>query len=323
MVFELNVCSDKENWNQFVRNSPQANIFCTTQFLDTLETAYQLLFVSENKINHLGAVVLKDETGQFVKSADYFFLYQGILYEQRYADARSHSGIPEMLKATDFLLTELEKNYEKILFCLHPKFKDLRSLLWFHYHEPEKGQFRTYLSYTGIIDLSGIPDFENFLKTIRSTRRYEYRKGLKDGLIVESSNDIEKLDYLHRLTFERQGLKRDDKAGKLLRRIAAAALEQKFGELLLCKNKDGETLSATLYLYDDLCGYYLYGANHPEYRNSFSGTLLMLENIKHCQERGLREIDVCGINSPQRGDFKTSFNAEPTPYFTVIWERGK
>jgi len=35
----------------------------------------------------------------------------------------------------------------------------------------------------------------------------------------------------------------------------------------------------------------------------------------------LEEIDFCGVNSPQRGDFKISFNAEIKPYYESTFDR--
>src|SRR5262249_11590621 len=107
----------------------------------------------------------------------------------------------------------------------------------------------------------------------------------------------------------------------LLRSISQAALAHGFGELSTCVSSEGTVTSATLFLFDRRCGYYLVSANDPEYRNSGSGTYLMLENIRRCQEKGLEAVDFVGVNSPNRGDFKTSFNAAPVPYFLLTWER--
>ena len=76
-----------------------------------------------------------------------------------------------------------------------------------------------------------------------------------------------------------------------------------------------------MFLNDHRGAYYLIGANDPEYRHSGSGSYLMLESLRRSQERGLATVDFVGINSPNRGDFKTSFNAVPVPYFVATWER--
>jgi len=48
----------------------------------------------------------------------------------------------------------------------------------------------------------------------------------------------------------------------------------------------------------------------------------MLGNLRSRQAKGLEIVDLVGISSPNHGDFKTSFNAEPVPYFILMWEKG-
>lgn len=321
MSFKLGLCTDKQIWNNFVSRSPQANVFCLTPFLDSLKQNYQLWLVKKNNQIHLGLIMFQKGKGKFTPCPQNFFMYQGLLLASFYKQQVVHRRTIETLKVVDFLLAQLEKGYDKIAFYLHPAFEDLRSFLWFHYHEPKKGQFKVNLKYTGLINLKQFSNFESYLKTIRKVRRYEYHQALKNKLRIGTSQDIEKLDYLHQLTFERQGIKRSKGSSKNLKNITKAALLRGFGELLFCKNTKEKVIGATLYLYDKKCGYYLVGANHPDYRNTGSGTFLMLENIRRCQDRGIHWVDVCGINSPNRGDFKASFNAEPIPYFEVTWEK--
>ncbi len=316
MSLSLTLCTTPSVWDAFVASSPQGNIFCRTAFLDALDVEYDLLFVEENGRPRLGAVVLK-RNGQPIPA---LYPYQGILFDGSSRSMPRHRLVKWTLEVTEFILAEMEHRYNRISFRLHHGLEDLRSFQWFHYHEPELGQFKLDLYYTGLIDLTASPDFETYLTTIRTTRRYEYRKGLREGLTIETSQDIDTLENLYRLTFERQEIKLDTNVVQLVRAITTAAISQGFGELLLCRNATGEAASATLFLHDEHCGYYLIGANHPDYRNTWSGTFLVLENIGRCQTRGLKWVDVCGINSPNRGDFKTSLNAVPVPYFVVTWE---
>lgn len=320
MSLTLKICTDKTRWDGFVSDSPQSNIFCTTQFIDALFIDYDLLIIEENKQILLGVIVLK-KNNKILKSPYSFSMYQGILFSNLINSFPDHKKIKEGLDLINFLLIGMEKRYNLISFSLHYKIEDLRSFQWWHYHELSLGQFKIDLRYTGLINLKDYTDFNDYLGKIRKTRRYEYRQAIKNKLKVERSNDIEKLDYLHQLTFKRQGIVRSENISKNLKNIAKTALSKRFGELLFCNNSKGEATGATLYLYDKKCGYYLIGANHPDYRQTASGTLLMIENIKHCFEKKLVLVDVCGINSPNRGDFKTSFNAKPTPYFEVFWKK--
>ena len=86
---------------------------------------------------------------------------------------------------------------------------------------------------------------------------------------------------------------------------------------MICSTDLGEPVAASLFLLDEIRGYYLIGATNPKFRNYGVGSLVMFEQIKSCLDDGLKEVDFIGINSPQRGDFKTSFNAQSELYFNI------
>jgi GNAT superfamily N-acetyltransferase len=320
MALSLTQCEDRERWGVFVESSPQGNIFCSTPFLDALGEDYDLLLVEENSIPRLGAIVLK-RRGKPLNAPYPFTLYQGILFDGSGLRMPRHSRIKRELLATEFLLAEMEKQYDRISFCLHYAMEDLRSFQWFHYHEQKSGLFTLDLRYTGLLDIEAVKDFESYLATTRECRRDEFRRAQSEGATVEVSNDWDMLDELHRLTFARQGIERSEDEKRLLRAISKAAISRGFGQLLVCRNKEGAVASATLFLFDSRCAYYLFAANDPDYRKTGCGTYLMLEAIRRCIERGLAKVDFVGINSPNRGDFKTSFNAVPTPYFIATWQK--
>ena len=319
MKLNCTMCSDTLQWDRFVNASPQGNIFYQTPFLDALCVEYELCLVEKHGKPTLGAIILKDEAG--LPQFNCFALSHGVFFSLDYTQQAAHKRCHEGLQIVDFLLSELSQRYHQLYFCLPPHFEDLRSFSWFHYHQPEQGQFQINLNYTGIIDLEPFQDFDTYLATVRQSRRYDFRKAIKEGLTVETSDDIGLLKNLYLQTFERQGIEQDPGVVRRMLSITTNALSQEFGELLICRIPNGEAISATVFLYDDRYGYYLIGANNPVYRHTGSGSFLFLESIRRCMDRKLRGVDVCGINSPKRGDFKTSFNAKPTPYFDMKWER--
>jgi hypothetical protein len=69
---------------------------------------------------------------------------------------------------------------------------DLRPFQWHNYHEPDKGQFKIDLRYTGILDLKKYSNFDEYLVSVRSVRRQEYKKA-SQTLKVQFSNDVELL----------------------------------------------------------------------------------------------------------------------------------
>jgi len=315
-------CNDKAGWDAFVSRSPQGNVFCRSGFLDSLGVAYDTWLLRTNGRTQAGAVLLKDSQGNVLAAPYPLSMYHGVLLDEGLVSAQPHRRYKEGLELTAKLLEELERRYSRLSFCLHPGFDDLRAFSWFHYHRRELGMFNIGLNYTGIIDL-GMPDFEAYLATIRSCKRREYRLALKNGLTAETGDDLVALENLYRMTFERQGATKSSEELRLVRAIAQVALAQGFGEILLVRLPGGEVASATLFLHDEHAGYYLIGANNPDYRNTYSGVFAFVESCRRCHARGLKQIDVCGVNSPNRGDFKTSFNAVPKPYFVVNWEKDK
>lgn len=320
MPFTLEPCLDKAKWDAFAAASPQNNIFCRTPFLDAAGDGYELWLVSDGGKPQLGAVVmLKDGTASPAPLGP--TLYQGLLFSKELEAEPAHRRIKAALEAAEFLLQSLEARHSRLCFNLHYGLGDLRALQWFHYHQPESGRFRLELSYTGLIDLASCKDFDAYLAQVRKVRRYEYNRAGRDGLKVEASRDVDLLDRLHALTIENQGHGRTAEEAAYVRNISRAALEKGFGEMKVCLTPEGQAASAILFVYDERKAYYLFGANHPDFRDTNSGTYLLMEMIRGAKERGLESVDVCGINSPNRGDFKTSLAAAPSPYFTAAWER--
>ncbi|HMX17590.1 MAG TPA: GNAT family N-acetyltransferase [Rhodocyclaceae bacterium] len=319
MTYLAERVADKSEWDHFVAGSPQESVFCYTWFLDLLdEPDYELWMVRDGARPLLGAIVGVDPDGRALGRGMPFFHPQ-MLFSASFAGFPPHRRAKEGIDLVAALLGALERRHDRLHFRLHPSFADLRALAWFHYHEPERGQFRFQIRQDGWIDLSAHADFEAYLATIRPTRRNEFRRSEREGLRLETGTDVGALDALHRMTFERQGLARGVAEAILLPRIAAAVLDNGRGWLSLARNGHGEPVSAALFLNDRRTAYYLFGANHPEFRHLFGGTATFLDSVRRAYERGLVRIDVCGINSPNRGDFKTSFNALPLSHVDAAW----
>ena len=312
MNYNLKKFPNNDAWNEFLIESTQNNIFCQSKFLDAYQKNYDLLLVSKNELALMGVVIIKDDDGTPVKDQ---FMYQGVIFS-KYIDSLSpHKKIKKILELTQFLLIELELIYGAISLSLHHSLNDLRGFQWHNYHNIKGLKPHLKLSYTGILNLKNTECFDQTLMNVRTVRRQEYKRCIKNGLIVEESNDVSVLDFLHEKTFKRQGMKRSKSDVFLATTFAEKSLSEGFGRLLICRDADSTPVSASLFLFDDNTGYYLIGANDPNYRKFGAGSFIMLEQIRYCIERGLSYVDFIGINSPLRGDFKTSFNATPVPYF--------
>lgn len=315
MSLTLQECKDPSAWEAFVADSPQGSAFCESYFLKALDKKFELWFVTEHNTPKLAFPLFYENDGSIASSPLPFSMYQGPMFSKSHSEEPPHSRVSEGLKLLEFLIGELDKKQSRISFCLHHKHEDLRAFQWFHYHEPEKGAFQLKLYYTGLIHREA--DFDRYLASIRKSRRSERKKGIDLSHEVHSSKNVDALLELYGLTFARQNIPVPDSTMRLAERIASRALEAGKAELSFCTLTNGEHASANLFLKDKHTAYYLIGANHPEHRNSGASAQLLLKNIETAFHDGLSAVDVCGINSPARGDFKTSLNASPTPYFVV------
>jgi hypothetical protein len=309
--------TDRAAWDRLVADSPQGSVFCRPAFLDALGVTWEPWFVG-GRPPLAAALVVRDGGGRALRAPLPYTLYQGVLLAASVAAAPTHRRVRQTIELVGELLGRMSE-IGSLSFCLHPSFPDLRPFSWFHYHEPERGRFALDLRYTGRIDLSAERGLEGFLAGCRAVRRQEYRKAAA-GFAVAPSAEIDLLDELHARTFGRQGLGPPARDAAALRRIAAAALAGEFGELLVARDQGGRPASAALFLFDAHTSYYLIAANDPAYRSSGTSTLLLVEGVRRALARGSRTVDVVGMNSPTRGDFKASFGATPVPYLVASWD---
>ena len=322
--YEVSPWKDQTRWNAFVDSSLQGSIFCRLEYLEALKTRFQIFDVrSEGKTLAAFPVIFEKDNFTPISSPHYFTLYQGILFDPSVSSLPPHSRIPLQGEIVKSILNDLAKNYDRISLGLHYHFEDLREFLWFHSQEGIEKPFQLDLRYTGIISLNGT--FEDSVAATRKARQYESRKAQKAGCAIESGtkSEVEMFCNLYQETFRRQNREETEPHMKLYRDIILAALEHRFGEFLFCRTSSGEVVSASLFLQDTRASYYLFNATDPDPRLRATGgnTLLLMENIRRAQERGSQWIDTVGINSPGRGDFKISWNAEPRPYFAARWSR--
>jgi hypothetical protein len=314
--FQINFKEDKLIWDEFILSSNQRNIFVYSKFLDSLLTNYVLVTCYENDKIVAGVVIINSENGIPAYGTYPFTQYQGILLAVN-AHKAKHSTITHDYKVVEFIIQQLTKTYSNFSLSHSWRLADLRPFQWHNYKEPDKGQFKINLRYTAIVNLKLFESFEDYLSSVRTVRKQEYKKS-SQLLKFQFSDDELIIDMLHAKTFKRQNIERTDKESLLVRTICKNAITGGYGKIGVAY-LDKVPVSAVLFLYDDRTAYYLFGANDPEYRNTGSGTFTLMSMIKDAFNLGLEHIDMVGVNSPQRGDFKISFNADLKPYHESIY----
>lgn len=324
MTLTIDVCADKNLWNSFVRRSPQGSIFCHTDFLEAIGQ-FELYVVSDGGVPVLAVPVEMPGGGlEYIPYASYttvrYAIYQGPMFSEAVEKMPLHRAVPYRLKSLDFLLEQLSLKHSALSFPLDPEFPDLRSFQWFNYHNEAGGRYSVNLRYTARLNLSQSTHTQH-LEQVRSVRRQEYKRAEKAGITCEESTDISLLEALDEQVYIRQALERSDIERLQRRSIAESALGKGYGKLLVARCEDGAVASAYLTLFDDRTAYYLFAGNHPERRHTGASTYLMFHQLKLFRDQGKRLFDFIGVNSPNRGDFKTSFNAQLVHHYLVAWHR--
>lgn len=300
-------CTSNIEWDEFQFKSPQGSVYMTSGFIDSLGVEVKKLFFEIDKAVVASAVINSN--------IDYIFPYQGITLAP--IAGKPHSIFNQQLKIISAFLEQLTSEYKTLDFSLSRCFIDLRAFQWINYHTPEKGKFDLNLNYTGIINLKEEVNFKNYLGAIRTVRRQEWNKCLKNEFYVTESEDINQFMRLYKIMFDKQSFDVSDKTLERVRNISLGSIKNNYGKLTFCYDSSGTLHSSMLTLQYKDTAYYQFGATDPEYRTSGASVFLVLNSIRLAFDSKIDFFDMVGINSPNRGDFKLSFNAIPVPYFTA------
>jgi hypothetical protein len=303
-------------WDKFVEASPQGTIFSKSCYLDCLGERYSLYFAKKGEHLAGGVVVLEDEKGAPLKAPYPFTPYQGVLCRPLDRDV-IYDKNEEEYDICEFLIDRLIESYGAVSLMHSPWLNDVRPFLWKNYHTPELGKFDVSVWYSAVVDLDFSTE-EEYLMKIRKARRREYAK--KDLCVIEESADVELLCRLQEKTLERQNVKMAESVKRIALSIARGAITKGFGRVTVCKI-DGVIVSAYLLIFDSKRGYAVLNGNDPDYRSSGSGTIITLNNMFYVKnEKKLRQYDFLGANSPQRGDYKISYNSRLLPHFLTNYK---
>ena len=316
--WDVTECGDLARWDEFVLRSPQRSVFVQSRFLQALQAGYRLLVCLERGHIVAGAVVMMDEQGLPMRSVFPFTQYQGMLFAD-HAGMSTHKRQARELRLAECLVAGLAERYAGCCLCHSWRIPDLRAFQWHNYHVPHSPRFRQDLRYSAVLTRESWGSPQAHLAAVRSVRRQEYHKAMQ-GLQSLEQADAAVLVELYRRTFARQQIAVPDQEIRLVRALMEASCAGGFGKMAVAAMLDGTPVSAVLFLQDDRSAYYLFGANDPQYRHCFGGTFLLMHMIADAFDRGCQEVDLVGVNSPNRGDFKLSLNAELRPYFISTLE---
>ncbi|MDR3348870.1 MAG: GNAT family N-acetyltransferase [Acidaminococcales bacterium] len=309
------VAADDPRWQYLCANSLESTPFSSDGYLAAVGFAGEK-FVAARGGKILGGLCLPVNASGVSGGTVPYAPYNGFLFLPPREGERAYKRYKDRLAATTALVGHVSEKREKICFSCHYNVTDMRGVSWYNYDAPGNGKYDIGIAYTAVKDVSG---FAEIFSGLGDNRKYSYRQNAGRYALsyeaAEGCGDIGDFLLLYRLTFERQGVELDGGIMLLTERLLRFVLESGQAVLRYAQTAEGKRISAIVMLYDKNSAYYLFGANHPDYRFYNAGTFLIIESMKLAHGMGLKKFDFVGVNSPLRGDFKLSFGGELMPYY--------
>lgn len=321
----LQPMADNATWDALVQRSAQGTLFASADFLQAAGCPHQRWAVVQGQSVKAALLLPTSADGRAVV-ADDLVIHAGLMFAldpQRQAVKRRH----DEFELSAFVAAELAQRFERIELPLAPQLADMRPFLWHEYHGAKSQQYRLDLRYTSYVDIRSLAQvaLEQAEGTVcfeamETVRRYSVREARKKGGSVQVVKDGATLIGHYRDLMQAQGEQAPEPKLAAMQRVMDRLIATGRGALFHVHDADGTLLYCVFYGWDQHRAYYLYGAGHPERSAPWQGTLAHWFAFGHlAREHGVVEIDLEGVNSPQRGWFKLGFGGNLQPYHTLHW----
>jgi hypothetical protein len=310
-------------WDSLVDRSPQGTLFSESAYLSVSGRQCDRFLVKQGIETKAGVCVVRSES-RGVCELDDLVIYGGIMFvldDKRQLVKRRH----DEFQLTEFVIQQLDQVYSRIAIALSPQFHDMRPFLWHHYHDVDPAlKYRLDLRYTSYVNISSLrncgdkSEETECFSAMETVRRYSVREARKKGGAVRVGTDGSRLVEFYRTMMAQQGEHQPDIKLDRMRIIVDKLAADGRGAVYEVLNRDGQVIYVTVYGWDKKRAYYLFGAGHAEISEPWQGTLVHWEAFKDLATRvGIAEVDMEGVNSPQRGWFKLGFGGDMRPYYQV------
>ncbi len=315
MKYQIKKISNKKDleniYTKLIIFSPQKNIFCSSEILNFFFEDLELYTVSKNDKIKSFVYLLKNSDNAIISDP---FIYSGIINHPQLLMKNSRYN-NEVFKINELIVNEIFSKYENIDINLPINFIDTRPFLWFNYGKNEN-IFKVTPCYTSILNIAKKDDDEIF-NQIDDVKRRDIKKVLKDeNYKVSEVIDLPLMKKFYRETMQRNNGQFDN-----------IALEKIFSFMHFQSKKNKiiqttaflkeEPLYSVIFLHDDVSSCYLYGSGNIQVKNRYAGSLALWRAIQISIKKKLQYIDLEGINSPYRGEYKLCMGGEVNCYFNI------
>ena len=265
------------------------------------------------------ALIKSRDQEEDVTGHDYV-IYDGLVYKDMKQLNRSQR-YSEQFKIQQYVAEFLMRNYRSISISLHQDISDIRPFLWVNYGQ-DKSKYKVDIRYTSLLDIHDFSrdlNLNNIVAYQQSSvaRRQEIRYGKKKNVRTSEAHDIGTFIDYYELSMLRQGIEVSIPMKRQMHDLLEALKPTSNLFLFESKTENGDIGSMAVFLTDTKRAYYLFGGNCPRFRSEHTGTAVIWDAMYSLNDKGITEVDLEGLNSPQRGWFKQSFGGSLVPYYRV------
>lgn len=305
----LRFCEDSAAWDDFCRESREGSPFMESWFVEaTSGTANRYFWCEAGK--PAAAILIPTRNGASFRPK--FSVHHSLCFSGEIGLLPPAERIRKHYELLAAMMPEVAGLDDGLCLSFHPGIVDMRPLQWHNFDDPQKGRFRIDVRYTAIRSLLNFETGADLIRDIRKDRRADFRKAAQ--VSVSSEPDIEAFLGLYEMTFQRQSIEVEAGTLSIVRNILQS-IPGAGGMILTAMDPRGRPISATAILLGKRRAYSLLTANDPACRKLGANTRLVIEAMLRSRDAGMSDFDFVGANSPNRADYKLSFNAELTPYF--------
>ncbi len=313
---------DETEWDALVARSPQGTLFSESRYLGSTGCDHRLYWVRQGAQVKAGVALVVSGDGKSCELDD-LVIYGGLMFDLdtgRKLVKRRH----DEFQIAEFVIDRIAGMYERIEFQLAPEFGDMRPFLWHRYHDPQRFRFSVDVRYTSCVQIASLKEFSGreeespCFENMETVRRYSVREARKKGGRVAPAANGDTLVEFYRGLMAVQGERQSPAKLANMKRVIDALLQAGRGAVYEVFDSAGTVIYSVCYGWDAKRAYYLFGAGHADISEPWQGTLAHWEAFKDlAQRQGIGEVDLEGVNSPQRGWFKLGFGGDLRPYFKV------
>jgi len=299
-------------WNAFVEQSPQGDVFCYSWWLDaTTKSHFKILVIIEKDEIVAGIPLAYDAQNKVNEPPLTRTL--GVLYKPQ-GNLPEHDRLTNQRKWLSALLEHLPLD-DFVQMCMHHSFTDWLPFRW-------KG-FKQTTRYTYLIHYQN-KSVDDLRQNLNRGRKNIINRAKKNNIRVEETDDFALLYHFECLSYERQGMKFRIPFDDL--KPLDDAIKKNGNRLILKAIDSSDQVHALIYVaFNAKSAYYLLSGSDPKYRKMGGHTLVLWEALKFFRDKA-EYFNFGGSDIKQIEEHVSGFGGVMTPYYHVyneslMWKR--